>query len=496
MSHRRRSGAVAVAVLALLLPSGLAAGSGLETADGTAGADPAGPAAPVEPTAALAAQQLVRPVVAPAAAGPVTALGDGVAPEQAAVQEALRQELASTWLGPQSHVAVTVRDVSDGRHLLDVNAEQPLVPASLTKLLTAAAVVTALPMDQGFVTQAVLAPGTDVVVLVAGGDMLLADGAGDPESVVGRAGTSDLAAQTAVALRSQGLGDKDTPVTLQLDLSHAAGPDPGSLPDAPSGWTSFWLANGYAGPITMLGLDEDRARVQAPAPRDPAQSAAKGFRRALQRQGITVAGLPVRPVPVVAAPADGEVVGSVTSAPAREVLALAMSESDNAMLEQLARQAAVTDGAAPDPAAVADWVVAQVQESYGVDTGGVVLSDVAGLADGTLIPAATLGDLLVAGGDASHPALQVELADLPIAGYTGTLWDRFQLDVHEPAVGIARAKTGTLPTVSALAGYVVTADGRLLAFVIQADRTGRDGALLEARAVQDQMVAELARCGC
>jgi D-alanyl-D-alanine carboxypeptidase/D-alanyl-D-alanine-endopeptidase (penicillin-binding protein 4) len=172
-----------------------------------------------------------------------------------------------------------------------------------------------------------------------------------------------------------------------------------------------------------------------------------------------------------------------------------MSSSDNAMVEQLARQAAVMDGANTSPAAVRDWVVGQVS-GYGIDMTGVELADVSGLSDGTRIPARVLGDLLVVGADGSRPELQGVLGELPIAGYSGTLWDRFALDKQRPAVGVARAKTGALPGVSSLAGLVVTSDGRLIAYAMLADEVGRDGAGLEARSVLDSMVAELASCGC
>jgi D-alanyl-D-alanine carboxypeptidase/D-alanyl-D-alanine-endopeptidase (penicillin-binding protein 4) len=57
-----------------------------------------------------------------------------------------------------------------------------------------------------------------------------------------------------------------------------------------------------------------------------------------------------------------------------------------------------------------------------------------------------------------------------------------------------RAKTGTLNGVHSLAGTVVTADGRLLAFAVLADgATSSRGA---AEAALDEVAAELARCGC
>ncbi len=57
-----------------------------------------------------------------------------------------------------------------------------------------------------------------------------------------------------------------------------------------------------------------------------------------------------------------------------------------------------------------------------------------------------------------------------------------------------RAKTGTLATTSALAGVVVTEDGRLLAFALLAD--GTPGNVVAAEAALDAVASAMAGCGC
>ncbi len=60
--------------------------------------------------------------------------------------------------------------------------------------------------------------------------------------------------------------------------------------------------------------------------------------------------------------------------------------------------------------------------------------------------------------------------------------------------GAVRAKTGTLLSVHDLAGTVVTADGRLLAFAVLADGTA--GSPLATESALDDVAATLAGCGC
>ena len=84
---------------------------------------------------------------------------------------------------------------------------------------------------------------------------------------------------------------------------------------------------------------------------------------------------------------------------------------------------------------------------------------------------------------------------LPVAGFTGTLADRFLVGSAKAGAGVVRAKTGTLTGVSALAGTVPDREGRVLAFAFLVDRTA-DGGALEVPAALDRAAAALATCGC
>jgi D-alanyl-D-alanine carboxypeptidase/D-alanyl-D-alanine-endopeptidase (penicillin-binding protein 4) len=62
--------------------------------------------------------------------------------------------------------------------------------------------------------------------------------------------------------------------------------------------------------------------------------------------------------------------------------------------------------------------------------------------------------------------LRPVIEGLPVAGFTGTLSDRYRDKDRVPGAGIVRAKTGSLTGVNSLAGLVVDESGRLLAFAL------------------------------
>lgn len=439
---------------------------------------------PESDQAAVTAQAAVRPTVAEVAEVLVPVV-EGAQPGPVAVSAQVQQEWDDDFLGPAATRALVVRDVLTGATLLDLGGDRPLVPASTVKLLTAAAVLTTMDAGGTLTTRVVAGPRPGQVVLVAGGDLLLGAGAGDPDAVAGRAGLTDLAAQTAEALAT---GDA-TPVRVLIDTTYADGPS-----TAP-GWTDYWVDNGFAGRISMLGLQGDRALPFAPSPQDPAVVAGEAFRVALAGAGVAVTDQPVVRTEAVdpdAVPA----LAQVESAPVRDVLALALATSDNALVEQLARQAAVRDGIPTDQSAVNAWVLSQLADVYGIDVSDTRLADTSGLSDGTAVPMRVVADVLVAGADGSHPDLQAVLRGLPVAGLDGTMYDRFLLDSGLDGRGVVRAKTGSLPGVTALAGTLVTDDHRLLAFALSATDVGDSAGAIEARALVDALVADLVACGC
>ena len=415
-----------------------------------------------------------RPLEPAAASAPM--------PSRGALRTVVADALADPALGRS--LGVTVRDAFTGESLLEVDPDTPRVPASTAKLLTALAVGVTLDPRASLPTVVVRGGAPGEVVLVAGGDTMLARGAGNPTAVEGRAGLGDLANQVAATLQGTGTGS----VTLRLDTTHAAGPR------YPTTWNMADVAAGYTQGVAMLGLAGQRPRPFRPSPRNPELEVAKAFAAALAKVGISARLAPQSTWRTPAPEGAGEL-GRVESAPVADILALALDDSDNALTEGLARQATVASGgAATFPAAVA--FVRTTVAGLGVDLTGVTLRDTSGLSAGQAIPARVLADVLQLGTEGTAPSMQDTVAQLPVAGLDGTLHDRFLTAASHGAAGVARAKTGTLTGASGLAGTLVDRDGRLLSYVVLADRVPAGVGTLRARAALDRFVATLASCGC
>ncbi len=440
---------------------------------GRAGAPPPTPsAAPSAPS----------PSPSRSAGGPLAALdADAAGPTRAGLRTALGPLLARPALGRD--VGVSVRDGETGAELFARRADVLRAPASTLKLVTTAAVWTSLNPAETMTTRVVQGSAPDRVVLVAGGDTLLGRGTGSPSTTVGRAGLGDLAAQVARGLRTAGTAS----VTVSLDLTYDAGPR------YASSWSMADVRSGFTQGVAMIGLAGGRPAPGRPSPARPETSVAAAFVTALRSQGVA-ARLATSGAYAAHAADGAAVLGAVESAPYAQVLSLALAESDNALMENLARQAAVKAGHPATFAGAAAFVL-QALNLLGVDTQGLVLKDTCGLGAGTRIRVSTLSEVLTLAASGTEPALQASVAALPVAGLSGTLAERFGVPGTSAVAGIPRAKTGTLTGISALAGTTVDRDGRLLLYVVVADAVPSTGTAA-ARAALDRVVAALTGCGC
>jgi serine-type D-Ala-D-Ala carboxypeptidase/endopeptidase (penicillin-binding protein 4) len=468
----RAARAAGVGVLALAIAAaGYGAADALDVAPGVLTLAPVPDPPRPFPTAPGA-------VAAPDLAGTLPVLdADAPVPSSDVVAGLVGDLVADARMGPS--VGVVVADALTGEVVAAHEPDVPRTPASTAKLLTAVAALGSLGADATVATRVVR--GADGgIVLVGGGDMMLAPDAGDPGAVNGRAGLGDLARATARELALAGT----TSVRLAVDDSLFTGP---AL--SPT-WDPSHLVNGFTAPITALAVDIAKTRTDleySPRQPDPVLSAAATFAAALTAAGVTVEGTPSRG----RAPDDAPALAEVRSAPMGQVVDYFLHTSDNVITEVVGRLVAVDAGLPASFEGATQAVLAAVR-AMGVDTAGARLSDCSGLGDGSALPAATVLDLLRLVVDPARPELRGVAVGMPLAGYSGTLADRY---TRSPAAGEVRAKTGSLAGVTSLAGTVVDDDGRALLFAVLADRTP-SGGQPAPRAAIDAFVTRLAGCGC
>lgn len=393
--------------------------------------------------------------------------------------EALTEEFIEREEEIGKSISILVVDADSGEVVVDSKGSTARVPASTVKLLVSAAALMGPGADVTLDTTVVQgSPGQ--IVLVGGGDMMLAAGSGDPAYVNGRAGLADLAEQVAADLALKGQSE----VSLLVDESLFSGP---KLPSAVSEGN---IASGYLAPVTPLAVNvaiQEGADQFAPRISEPSLAAADDFVVALAEHGIKVQGQPA----LGNASPDAAILGVVHSAPLVEIVEYVLQTSDNTISELLGRLVALDAGLPGSVDGARNAVLAAVSK-LGVDTTGIKLADTSGLGDGSQIPPSALVQLLERMVDPQTPLLREGAIGMPIAGLTGTLYERF---LSSDARGLVRAKTGSLPGVTSLAGTAITADGRMLLFAVMLNDVP-EGHAWDARAYTDRYISAIAACGC
>lgn len=425
---------------------------------------------------ALAVSVLTLTATAATPTAPVLAALPASAPlpTSAGVARALAGPLADPALGTDPHVEVV--DALTGRVLLDHRGQVPATPASTQKLLTAASALLVLG-PQARLTTRVLASGPNLY-LVGGGDPTLTT----QPLATGYPPAADLTTLARTVARTHPAGDQ---VGQIVGVGSAYGG-----PDLAPGWSSDYLVEGEVGRVRSLEVDEGRFEpglLQIGRHDDPVLAAAQTFHDALAAAGVSTSSTGAATAGAV--PAGARLVASVVSPPVSALVERMLNYSDADLAEGLGRQVAIRSGLPPTFAGVAE-ALGRVARRLGLP-GGETISDASGLSRTDEVAPAALTTLLRQAAVGPYPQLRSLLAALPIAGFTGTLALRFTAD-GPSGLGHVRAKTGWLNGVSALAGLVTTADGRLLIFAALAPAPARG----PGEAALDRLAAALAGCGC
>ena len=312
--------------------------------------------------------------------------------------------------------------------------------------------------------------GSDVSIAIAGADGTVvaernADIVREPAStlktltaVAAATGLGTLAAQSAAALRQRGI-DR---IRLVYDDTLFGGQR------YPSRIEENNPDNLYYAPVSALAVDggrnwngdppddPDLYTGYAELSTQPAADAAATFATRLAENGITVDG----EVTSGAAPQGQSPLTSVSSAQLNEIMAFMMRHSDNTLAEEFGRLTALAAGRENSPHGATQAVAATLQE-LGVDTAQLTMADCSGLAPGSSLSVRTLIGVqsrILAGG-----AGTVVAGALSVPGLIGTAAGRLD---DESVAGLLRVKTGTLGTVTSMAGNVSRLNGGVLCFAV------------------------------
>jgi len=397
---------------------------------------------------------------------------DGTTTLWLAARNAVANALNDEDLGTSVHASVLS---GDGKTLFSQAGMGAVTPASTLKLLTALAALESMPPSTRIETTVVDGEAANQIVLVGGGDATLTlkhNGKGKWPA----ASLADLARRTVDSLEVSGRSQ----IRLGYDDTLFTGPS--VSPE----WEPTYVSSGVIAPVTSLMTDQGLINDESvDRYSDPALAAATQFAEMLGKAGIDVKG---EPTPVAAAKSSVEL-ASVESPPLDVLVERMLRDSDNQLAEALGRLAADVAGE-PASFAGATQTILQQARVHKVDVDGVELSDASGLSRSDTVTAAALAQVLQEA--VTDPTLRPILTGLPVAGFDGTLTDRYTGTPENNAAGVVRAKTGTLTGVTAEAGTTLTCHGELVVFAFLADETPFDP--IAARDALDRAVAALSAC--
>lgn len=400
-----------------------------------------------------------------------------------------------------TRTAVWIHDLRLGADIVRANVDRPLVPASVTKAVTSAALLSIADPEERFATP-VVAVGR-----------LSADGILDGDIVIRASG--DPTIESDYLDGSRGMADSIAAAALRLGIREVRGRvvvDESRFPDAttPPGWMDEDLLWPYGARLHGANWADNRFRLRWPskatepevpglsfktapskgrgtkvsrpdgsetfvirgntrrafsdtyAMPDPSKAMQAAVTRALRSAGVIVGGAKIRhaadehPLYVHLSPTFGEILRSL------------MVRSDNLMAEGMLR-ALVPGGTRAE-------ALAEERKIWAADalnTHGVSLVDGSGLSRDDRMPARFLGDVLRSMASSEAGAAYAGL--FPRAGLDGTLKNFL---TETPLEGRVAMKTGSMKGVQSYAGYLLDGEGRpthILVFMANDFRCSRPG---------------------
>ena len=339
-----------------------------------------------------------------------------------------------------------------GIRLGSVNPTKALVPASSTKLITAAVALEVLKPEFTYTTK--VHGSLDATGSVA--DLFFVGG-GDPLIVRNEYVASEKYPTTS-GTSLEKLADSLFAAGLRRVAGSVVGVDTRYDDQR---FVDVWPREFHfteAGPLGSLVVDDGVVLGQITKPDDPAVAAATELQNLLNARGVLFGGEPRHDV----LPAGIPELASIQSAPLTAIIQEMMVNSDNNTAELLLKEIGFASKGIGSTAA--GLAAAKDQLAKWKLDKEVLLFDGSGLASDGRISCDVFMSLLNSF-SASMPGL------MAIAGETGTIRDTFD---GTPVAGKLRAKTGTLNGVKALVGYLPVTNSDPVIFSMLMNKSGID----------------------
>ena len=184
-----------------------------------------------------------------------------------------------------------------------------------------------------------------------------------------------------------------------------------------------------------------------------------------------------------------ERIAAITSPPLHKMIRFALLYSDNVLSQRLAMLATGRSGYPLTQEGMNSMIFEKIS-SLGVDTTGMNFIDGSGLSRKNKVSALTVSQLLLK--VKTDPRLKSIYEHLPISGESGTLISRYH-ETAPQAVGLVRAKTGSIRGVVSLAGFATSGEKEYV-FVVLADEVGRTrSSQNSARKAIDRMLGTITK---
>lgn len=333
----------------------------------------------------------------------------------------------------------------EGKRIISLNADVPLLPASNMKLVVAMVALDVLTPEFVFSTSLVGRVNGNVVegdtYLIGGGDPLVVSG-NYPETEPYPTFNFTRLENLFDALRMQGITQIRGSVVGDESRYDAER-------FAPS--LGLGIKGTEVGPLGALMVNDGVITGNPIKPDNPALGAATEFTNMLQANGISVTGTPT----VGTAPQELSVIAKIDSLPLSDIVAEMLTNSDNNTAELLVKELGFATTGVGSREAGLEVIKAKLVE-WGIPLDALTFVDGSGLDRGNRLTCSSLSALLAKDGGFGPAGL-----GLAIAGQTGTLRDVLGDSL---GAGKLRGKTGTLTGAKSLSGFVPYAADKASSF--------------------------------